>query len=256
MSLEGKSVVVTGGAGGIGLRIARACAQRGAHVTLGDVSEEKLASIESEFRSLGYSVVVQHCDVRLEDDAHQLMETAASFGGTVDYLINAAGIVPETDTSAVWSVLRDVEYSFWNEVFDTNNRGMFLCSKHAIPYMERQRSGHIVNVHCTIGGEVPAQFASYVMSTNVSTIFTRFLAAQEREFNICVMAIPTQLELGWNAQLVMDEFSEAAYLLAADVDMSLSGRVVGLVSSGLVPLDLQRHHETLPEGTRQELTAS
>jgi NAD(P)-dependent dehydrogenase (short-subunit alcohol dehydrogenase family) len=256
MTLEGKSVVVTGGAGGLGRYIALGCAQRGAHVTIGDVNDAMLTRTESEIAAIGNGVLALHCDVREEEDAKALMDGAASHFGTIDYLVNNAGIAPQARWKPRWSPVREMEYDFWKNIFDTNAFGAFLCAKHAIPYMERQRSGHIVNVHSGLGGLVPPVSAAYVMSKNVLVIFTRFLAEQEREFGICVMAIgpgggyatetaPEEIR----AVMPGPEISGDRYFLAADAGMELSGRVVDVADGVLVPIDLELHHETLAEGS-------
>jgi 3-oxoacyl-[acyl-carrier protein] reductase len=253
MSLEGKSVVVTGGSGGLGRYIALGCAERGANVTIGDINEEMLESAEKELAAFGHGVVARRCDVRVEEDAKALMDAAASSFGTLDYLVNNAGIAPQRRWHDAWPDYKDMDVEFWDKVFDTNVHGLFFCSKHAIPYMERQRSGHIMNIHSGQGGILNGYAALYVASKKAAFTFTRFLAEQEREFNICVMSMapggafatetaPDDLRKSW----VGPEIAGDRYFQAADAPMCLSGRLIATSDNHLVPIDYNQEWETMP----------
>jgi NAD(P)-dependent dehydrogenase (short-subunit alcohol dehydrogenase family) len=253
VSLEGKSVVVTGGAAGIGRYIARGCAERGAHVTIGDVDDGMLDAAEQELSAFGNGVRAIHCDVRVEEDAQRLIDTAAEAFGTVDYLVNNAGIAPQTKWKPRWPYFRDMDASLWNLVMDTNIHGLFLCSKAALVHMERQRSGHIVNVHSWQAGEAFTTAALYVMSKKAALIFTRYLAEQERPYNICVMSIvpggpfatesaPEELRATWFGP----EIAGDRYFQAADAPMCLSGRLLSVSDGHLVPIDYNFAAENMP----------
>src|SRR5713101_8377705 len=77
-----------------------------------------------------------------------------------------------------------MEKSFWDRVIDTNLGGTFLCTKHALPHMERQRSGHIVNV---LGGGTTFGTCAYAVSKEAIRVFTRHVAQEEKEYNICIV---------------------------------------------------------------------
>jgi NAD(P)-dependent dehydrogenase (short-subunit alcohol dehydrogenase family) len=248
MSLAGKSVVVTGGGAGIGRSIALGCAERGARVTIGGLDRSEVDSVRSELDAVGNGVVAVSCDVRVESDAETLIAQATDAFGTVDYLVNAAGVPPRSDDPTARARIVDTTYASWNEVFDTTTLGMFLPSKHAIPHMAAQGSGHIVNVHLGYGGTAPAWSAPWLTSQAALLVFTRFLAEQERSSEICVMAIsPTN---GFDLETFDPSRSGVAddrYFLAADASIDLSGRVVGLVGGKLVAIDVELHHETLSD---------
>jgi NAD(P)-dependent dehydrogenase (short-subunit alcohol dehydrogenase family) len=252
MSLEGKSVVVTGGAGGLGRYIAVGCAERGANVTIGDISAAMLESADRELAGFGHGVVARHCDVRVEADAKALMDVAASAHGGIDYLVNNAGIAPQQRWHAPWPDFKDMDVEFWDKVFDTNVHGLFNCSKHAIPYMEAKRAGHIANVHNFQGGEIAGSTALYPTTKKAALSFTRFLAEQEREFNICVMSVnpgsgfatetaPEEVR----AQMPGPEITGERFFQAADAPMCLSGRLVSSVANMLVPIDYNFEFESM-----------
>jgi 3-oxoacyl-[acyl-carrier protein] reductase len=148
MALKNKAVVVTGGAKGIGRYIALGAARRGANVAVGDVDDDALRAIRTELETIGTKSLALRVDVRKEDDAQNLMTQAAQAFGTVDYLVNNAAIVPHFQWGGPrWPRVRDMDLSFWSNVIATNLHGAFLCSKYAVPYMEKQNSGHIVNLY-------------------------------------------------------------------------------------------------------------
>jgi NAD(P)-dependent dehydrogenase (short-subunit alcohol dehydrogenase family) len=152
----------------------------------------------------------------------------------------------------------DVE--FWDKVFDTNVHGLFFCSKHAVPYMERQRSGHIMNIHSGQGGVLNGYAALYVTSKKAAFTFTRFLAEQEREFNICVMSVCPGGAFSTETapddvrqRMIGPEIAGDRYFQAADAPMCLSGRLVSLTANQLVPIDYNHERETMPQVTNPVL---
>jgi NAD(P)-dependent dehydrogenase (short-subunit alcohol dehydrogenase family) len=248
MSLVGKSVVVTGGGAGIGRSIARGCAERGARVTIGARDAAEVESVTTELDGLGDGVVALACDVRVEADAKALIAAATDAFGTVEYLVNAVGVAPRAGDPVVRPRIANMTYESWNEVFDTTTLGMFLPSKHAIPQMAARGSGHIVNVHLGYGGSAPAWSAPWLTAQAALLVYTRFLAEQERDSEICVMAISPSN--GFDLATFDPSRSGAIderYFLAAEAPMELSGRVIGLVDGALGPLDLELHHETLSD---------
>jgi NAD(P)-dependent dehydrogenase (short-subunit alcohol dehydrogenase family) len=260
VTLEGKSVVITSGAAGIGRYIALGCAERGANVTLGDIDVPTLERTGAELRALGGGVATHRCDVREEDQVAEMMSAAAERFGGIDYLVNSAGIAPQFAWKPLWPYVRDTEGAFWETIFATNLTGVFLCCKAALAQMVPQRSGHIVNVISRQSGVTGLDGVAYIMSKQAIAVFSRYLAEQEREHGICVMAIgpggPYATETASpeaRASLPGPELSGDRYFLAADAPMELSGRVLDLVDGELVPLDVALDHEVLPLGAPTEL---
>jgi NAD(P)-dependent dehydrogenase (short-subunit alcohol dehydrogenase family) len=146
-----------------------------------------------------------------------------------------------------------MEVELWNTIFDTNVDGLMLCTKHVLPHMEERRSGHIVNVHSWQGGEGANTAALYVMSKKAALTFTRFLAEQEREYNICVMSIqpggafatetaPDEVRKSW----VGPEIAGDRYFQAIDAPMCFSGRLLSSSDGMLIPIDYNFESETIP----------
>ena len=244
MAWKNKAVVVTGGAMGIGRYIALGAAKRGANVAVGDIDDDGLTAVRNELEAFGNKVLALKVDVRMEEDARMLMEQTAATFGTIDYLVNNAAIVPHFRWGGPrWPRVRDMDLSFWSNVIATNLHGTFLCSKHAIPYMEKQSSGHIVNLHGG-GGRTPPGAMAYVITKEAGVWFARYLAEEVREQNICVMSLSPGAAIATErapeeARLRMPSPESAGdrFFLAAEAGMDLSGHLVDLVDGLLVAID-------------------
>lgn len=241
MPLAGKSVVVTGGAVGFGRYVALGCAERGANVTIADIDGEALEEVASQAGVHGHGVVARRTDVREEDQVSALMKAAvASFGG-IDYLVNNAAIVPHFQWGVPhWPRVRDMDYEFWSKVCTTNIDGVMLCTKHALAAMESQRSGHIVNLYGGAQTSPPGGLA-YMMTKDAVRTFTRFVAEEVREFNVCVLCMAPGVTFAHERapQEVRDrmpgpEGSGDRFFLAIDAPMELSGQLVTLGEGELV----------------------
>jgi 3-oxoacyl-[acyl-carrier protein] reductase len=147
MEFEGKTAVVTGagrGGRGIGRSIALELAAGGANIVIADYIEEAAQSVADEVKAAGREAVAVKADVANPEDADRIMKIAVDKFGTVDILINNAGITRDN------LILRMTEEE-WDSVLDVNLKGAFLCTKAAAKYMLRQRSGKIVNVASVMG---------------------------------------------------------------------------------------------------------
>lgn len=244
MSWEGRAVVVTGGAMGIGRYIALGAAERGASVAVADIDEAALASVEKELAAIGHKVLALSTDVRNEAAVAELMSrTAATFGG-IDYLVNNAGIVPHFQWGVPrWPTVEHMDRDFFCKVLDTNLVGSFLCAKHAIPYLAKSASGHICNLYGG-GGVSPPGALAYVITKEALVVFTRYLAEEVRELGICVVslspggAIATErAPAEARARMPGPVLAGDRFLLAGDASMELSGHLVDLAQGELVIAD-------------------
>jgi NAD(P)-dependent dehydrogenase (short-subunit alcohol dehydrogenase family) len=161
--MQGRVVIVTGGAKGIGRHAAHTLAKAGAKVVLADADAERLHKTAAEIHQLGSEVLAVPTDVRDEKDVRHLVYKVADRFGQIDALINDAGIVPHFNWGIPrWPRVRNLSYDFWNAVIQTNLGGTFLCSKYVLPFMEKRRSGNIVNLW---GGGRPEITARRLMSS-------------------------------------------------------------------------------------------
>ena len=185
---EQQVVLITGAAQGIGRHIARTFALQGDRLALADINSLDL--VASEMGELGVDVEPIHVDVRQESSVKDMVDAAIARYGRIDTLVNNAGIVTHFSWAPRWPRVADLDLSFWNNVMETNLTGTFLCTKHVLPHMERQGSGHIIGLY---GGTDPEQMgvgaSPYGVSKEAIRKFTGFVAVEEREHNICVVAI-------------------------------------------------------------------
>ena len=237
--LKDKSVAITGSAKGIGRYIAHRFAQEGAKVAVLDIDEERLAMTQSELLDFGGEAIAITTDVRNEDTIRLAMAEVAEKFGSIDILINDAGIVPHFMWGGPrWPAIRDMEESFFWNVMGVNLGGTFLCSKHATPYMEEAGGGHIVNLYGG-GGKTPPGALAYAVSKEAIVHFTDFHAEEVRGTNICVVAISPGAAIATEnapeearSRMPGPEFAGDRFLLASQATMEQSGRLLDLDEAG------------------------
>jgi 3-oxoacyl-[acyl-carrier protein] reductase len=238
--LKGKVAVITGGAKGIGRYIAHNFAREGAKIAISDIDVERMKKTAAELRELGADPLAARCDVRVEDEVKAFMKTVAARYGRIDALVNNAGIVTHFGWGMPrWPLVRDMEKSFWDKVVETNLGGTFLCTKHALPTMQEQRSGHVINLY---GGSPPKTVGSCVYSVSKDAIrtFTRFVAEEMREWNICVVAVSPGGAIATEdapeevrAKMPGPDSAGNRFVLAAEAGMELSGQRLTLKNGRL-----------------------
>nr|BFE35835.1 3-oxoacyl-ACP reductase FabG [Actinomadura rugatobispora] len=143
---ENRTVLVTGGSGGIGAATCRLLAGRGDDVWLTYAADAAGAGrVAAECRALGVRAVASHLDQRDPDGAARLLDRVAGEWGSLNAVVNNAGICPYTDWEAITA-------ADWDAVMETNARGAFLVVKAAIPLLRAARGDRsIVNVASLAG---------------------------------------------------------------------------------------------------------
>ena len=242
--LQEKTVVVTGGAKGIGRYAAHTIAQAGGSVVIVDVDVERLHKTLGELRDLKFEAWALAADVRHEDEVRRMVHQVVDRFSRIDVLVNDAGIVPHFNWGIPrWPRVRFMSKDFWDSVIQTNLGGTFLCTKYVVPLMEARRSGNIVNLWG--GGRAENHgAAAYVVSKDAIRTFTRFVAEEEREWNVCVVAFsPKQAIATEDApeearkRLPGPECLGNGFVLAAQAGMELSGKTVEHREGNLVAVD-------------------
>ena len=181
---SGKTVIVTGGAKGIGEAVTRAFAQAGADVFSADVDTEAGARIEAEGASLPGSITFVNADVSQAATCQALVRQAAGSGG-VDVLVNNVGIQP------VDSYLPAHEFpeETWDRILAVNLKSGFLMSKYTVPEMLKQGGGVIVNIASVQGRQSMKGVPAYAASKGGMISLTQQLALEYAEQNIRVLAV-------------------------------------------------------------------
>lgn len=156
--LIGKRAVITGGAVGIGEACALRMSQEGAKVVILDVLDVEGQRLAGDINAAGGSAAFVRCDVRFEDQVMSAMTAAAGVLGGIDVLVNNAGV------SGSRRPTHELSEDEWDFVQAVNVKGVFFCTKHAIPHMKSARTGSIINLSSIYGlvgaPDVPAYHAS------------------------------------------------------------------------------------------------
>ncbi len=143
-TLAGKVAIVTGGTRGIGLAIARLLAEDGASVVVSGRDAARLDAAVKELESLGAPALGVPADATKREDADRLVEVTRERFGRIDVLVNNAGITRD-------QLLVRMKDDDWDQVLDTNLRGVFLMTRAVGKVMMRQKSGRIINIASAAG---------------------------------------------------------------------------------------------------------
>lgn len=181
--LENKVVLITGASRGIGKSIAEECVRQGAIVAFTYLSsEEKARALESELSANGGIAKGFRSDASKFVDAQQLVDDVVSEFGTIDVLVNNAGITRDT-------LLMRMSEEQWDEVINTNLKSAFNLTKAVQRPMLKARSGSIINMSSVVGVKGNAGQANYAASKAGLIGFTKSVAAELGSRNIRCNAI-------------------------------------------------------------------
>lgn len=167
---EGKVVLVTGAASGIGRATAIRLAEEGADVACIDVSKAGLAETAQTIASLGRRAAVYECDVSHEASVQTTVRSVAERFGKLDVLCNVAGILRTDHT-------HELELADWNKIISVNLTGTFLMCRAAIPHLLKTR-GNIVNMSSTAALASHPWMAAYAASKGGILSMTRSLSVE------------------------------------------------------------------------------
>jgi len=182
LSLKGKTVLITGGARGIGKEIAILFAREGADIALCDVDLEEANKTAKEIQVLGREGLVIKADVTDLKDVQGMVDKILDKFKKLDILINNAGITKDN------LVLRMSEED-WDKVIAVNLKGCFICTKIAAKVMLKQRSGRIINLASIIGIMGNAGQANYAASKAGIIALTKSVAKELASRGVLVNAI-------------------------------------------------------------------
>ena len=177
MRLEGKVALISGGARGQGASEAKLFTREGAKVVFGDIRDDEGRQVEAQIRELGGEATYLHLDVTRESDWDNAVELAEATYGSLNILVNNAGIV-------IWKGVEDTSEEDWDRIMAVNAKGVFLGTKHAIPAMRRAGGGSIVNISSTAGLRGSPGLAAYTASKGAVRLFTKSTAIQYAGENI------------------------------------------------------------------------
>ena len=184
MRLASKVAIITGAAHGIGKAYARKFAEEGAHVVIADIDAQGGHAIAKTLIDSRLSAWARATDVRSFPSVEGLMRETKDKFGRIDVLLNNAAIYV---TQKLWKgSVEELALEEWDRVIEVNLKGVFLCSKAAIPIMKHQRSGKIINIASGTFFSGSGNMPHYTTAKGGVVALTRVMARQLGEWNINV----------------------------------------------------------------------
>ncbi|HCA83526.1 MAG TPA: 3-oxoacyl-[acyl-carrier-protein] reductase [Flavobacteriales bacterium] len=237
--LQGKVALITGASRGIGRGIALRFAQEGANIAFTYASsEEKAKALENELSALGIKAKGYKSDAANFDQAMQLVDDVVKEFGTLDVLVNNAGITRDT-------LLMRMTEQQWDEVINTNLKSVFNLTKAAQKPMLKQRNGSIINMSSVVGVKGNAGQSNYSASKAGIIGFTKSIALELGSRNIRSNAIaPGFIETemtevldekvvqGWRDSIPLkrggttEDVANACLFLASDLSSYITGQTI------------------------------
>lgn len=196
---ENKTALVTGSARGIGKAIAYRLGTEGAKVVISDVLIDLASATAEEFRRAGFESHAVKADVTKADDVASLVEETVTRFGTLDIVVNNAGITRDT-------LLLRMSEADWDLVLNINLKGAFLMTQAAAKVMIKQRSGRIINISSVVGRMGNAGQANYASSKAGLLGLTKSAAKELASRGITVNAVAP----GYIATEMTEKLSDAA----------------------------------------------
>lgn len=185
MRLKDRVAIVTGGGVGIGKAYAHGLAKEGAKVIVADIQDSEAKKVADEITADGGEANAVYVDVTSVEKTQVMAQEAMKAYGRIDILVNNAGL---------YSVIKkksfmEIDCNEWDRVMSVNVKGLWHCVKAVYPAMKQQGKGKIINVSSgTVFGSSP-NFLHYVSSKSAVIGFTRALAREVGDDNICVNSI-------------------------------------------------------------------
>jgi NADP-dependent 3-hydroxy acid dehydrogenase YdfG len=176
-NIRGKVVVITGASSGLGEATARYLAERGAIVVLGARRTDRLQTLVDEITRAGGQASALATDVTDAAQVQALVDAAVGQYGRIDVIVNNAGLMPH-------SPLERRKIDDWNRTIDVNIKGVLYGIAAALPHMQRQKSGHFINVSSVAGHRVGPGGAVYAATKTAVRVISEGLRQEVKPWNL------------------------------------------------------------------------
>ena len=204
--VEGKSIIVTGGAKGIGRACCESLAREGAQIVLADIDEKLGLQATEEIQKNGNNALFFRHDVTSESSWDELTACATVEFGGVDVLVNNAGIL-------LMKPLTETTLEEWNNVLNVNVTGTFLGTRAVFQTMRNKGGGSIINLSSIYGLVGAPQAAAYEASKGAVRLFSKGAATEYAEYGIRVNSVhPGVIDTPMAHHLLLEEEMKNAVL--------------------------------------------
>ena len=176
-NIAGKIIVITGASSGLGEASARLLSAEGAIVVLGARRLERIQALADELVTKGGRAMARATDVTQRTQVSALIDAAVQTFGRIDVLINNAGLMPQ-------SPLDRLKVDDWDQMIDVNIKGVLYGIAAALPHMQRQKAGHIINVSSVAGHKVGPGGAVYSATKHAVRALSEGLRQEVKAWNI------------------------------------------------------------------------
>ena len=232
MLFNGDVALITGAGRGIGRAIALCFAREGARTVLTGRDMGRLELVAHEIKAVGGEAAAFSLDVTRDDDAGRVAEEVIGTWGRIDVLVNNAGVI--TYDTPLWATTMEQ----WDEVMNTNLRGMHQVCRAVIPHMIQRKRGVIINLGSSSGRRPDSEYGAYATSKWGVVGYTASLAQSLRPYGIKVNGInpdwvDTDMARAYNPSgnpewIAPEEVAQAALYLAAQAPAMMTGQFIDL----------------------------
>jgi len=211
LKLLGKVAIVTGGGKGIGRAISLLFAREGADISLAARSTDLMEDVAHKIKTLGRRALVNTTDITKVEQVEMMVKRTYEEFGKIDILVNNAGIAGPT------AYVHEITPEEWDETFNVNLKGAFLCCRAVVPVMMKQGGGKIINI-ASMTGKRPLPMRTPYCATKMGMIgFTRSLASELGKFDINVNAICPGAVEGPRIEMVIRNAAKAENVTEEEV---------------------------------------
>jgi NADP-dependent 3-hydroxy acid dehydrogenase YdfG len=244
-NISAKVIVITGASSGLGEAAARHLSKQGAIVVLGARRVDRIKALADELNKGGAKALAIATDVTKAQQVKGLVDIAVKTFGRIDVLINNAGLMPQ-------STLNRYRIDEWDRMIDVNIKGVLYGIAAALPYMQEQQSGQIINVSSVAGHKVRPGGVVYSATKHAVRVISEGLRQEVKQYNIRTTIIsPGAVDTELPNSITEPDVAENMKKFYADVAIPADSfaRVVAFAISQPEEMDI---NEILYRPTRQE----
>ncbi|MCA0943823.1 SDR family oxidoreductase [Salipiger pacificus] len=176
-NIANKVVVITGASSGLGEATARHLAEKGARVVIGARRADRIDALAKQLTDAGFEAIAVQTDVTKKDQVKALVDRAVEAFGRIDVILNNAGVMP-------LAPLDRLKTDEWDHMIDVNLKGVLYGIAAALPYMQEQKSGHVINVSSVYGHVVDPGAAVYCATKFGVRALSEGLRKETKPYNI------------------------------------------------------------------------